>query len=103
MMEGRPADDNIEGWYEAASHCDENRIANIAFHSSSQLTSYTHTPLAQVRLPTILVHQAVIPPDLTPDLDLDTLIPVGVVTEEAEVCEVETGEEIMDVSDLALS
>ena len=35
MMEGRPDDDDVDGWYVAASRCDENRTTNAAFHSSS--------------------------------------------------------------------
>ena len=35
MMEGRPDDDDADGWYAAASRCDENCTTNAAFHSSS--------------------------------------------------------------------
>src|SRR6266536_419313 len=45
MMEGRPADGDIEAWYSTASRCDENRAANAAFHSSSGSTSSIYPPL----------------------------------------------------------
>ena len=45
MMEGRPADGDIEAWYSTASRCDENRAANTAFHSSSGSTSSIYPPL----------------------------------------------------------
>src|SRR6266516_831483 len=49
MMEGHPGYDDIEAWHSAASRCEENRMANAAFHSSSRSTSYicpllTRTP-----------------------------------------------------------
>jgi hypothetical protein len=44
MMEGRPEDDDIEGWYAAASRCDENRMANAAFRSTSKSVPSVRTP-----------------------------------------------------------
>jgi len=61
MMEGRPADDDIEEWYSAASRCDENRIANAAFRSSFRPTPYVRPPLTQVRLPMVPARQTIIP------------------------------------------
>src|SRR6266516_4392809 len=45
MMEGHPADGDIEAWYSTASRCDENRATNAAFHSSSGSTSSISPPL----------------------------------------------------------
>jgi len=57
MMEGRPEDDDIEGWYSAASRCDENRAANAAFHSSSRSPFSTRFPVTQAHTPTIPARQ----------------------------------------------
>ena len=51
MMEGRPDDDDIEGWYSAASRCDENRAANAAFHSSSRPLLSTRIPVSRPPMP----------------------------------------------------
>src|SRR6266487_2790990 len=55
MMEGRPGDDDVDGWYVAASHCDENRTANAAFHSSSRPQINTRFPSTQTRIPALPV------------------------------------------------
>jgi len=57
MMEGRPEDDDCEGWYSAASRCDENRAANAAFQSSLRSPFSTRFPVTQVRTPTIPARQ----------------------------------------------
>ena len=44
MLEGRPADDDILAWYEAASLCDENRLTNAAFNAAFHAPTTTHTP-----------------------------------------------------------
>ena len=49
MMEGRPDDDDADGWYAAVSRCDENRTANAAFHSSSRPLMNTRFPSIQTR------------------------------------------------------
>src|SRR5918999_5022505 len=50
MMEGCPDDDDADGWYAAASRCDENRTMNAAFCSSSQLQISARFPFAQARV-----------------------------------------------------
>jgi hypothetical protein len=37
LTEGRPSDDSLQQWYAAAILCDENRIANEAFWTHSQI------------------------------------------------------------------
>jgi hypothetical protein len=61
MMEGRPADDDVEGWYSAASRCDENRVANAAFRSLSRSMPYIRSPSTQTRFPALPTCQAVNP------------------------------------------
>ena len=78
MMEGRPADDDIEEWYSAASRCDENRVANLAFQSSSRSTTYAHPPLPQVRLPNVPARQATAPSHPTPTSTLNNPVPMDV-------------------------
>jgi hypothetical protein len=58
---GRPSDNTPKQWYNAVIICDENRIANEAFRTSSQMASHSemiaqpgtmfHKPLAAVRWP----------------------------------------------------
>jgi len=62
MMEGRPDDDDVNGWYVAASRCDENHAANAAFHSSSRPLVNSRFPSNQVRFSTPLVRPAPAPP-----------------------------------------
>lgn len=52
MVEGRPKDDDIEGWYLASSRCDENRTANAAFRSQSRPVPYVRPLLTQTRFST---------------------------------------------------
>src|SRR6266487_803092 len=62
MMEGHPEDDNIEGLYSAASRCDENRIANTAFHSVSRSTPSVRSSSFPTHFPTMPTHQTITNP-----------------------------------------
>ena len=62
MMEGHPEDDDIEGWYLAASCCDENRVANIAFHSASRSTPSIRSSSFPTRFPTMPTCQMITNP-----------------------------------------
>jgi Zinc knuckle/Retrotransposon gag protein len=44
MLGGRPADDDIDAWYKAASLCDENRLTNAAFNSAFHAPTTQHPP-----------------------------------------------------------
>lgn len=61
MMEGRPDDSDADGWYSAASRCDENRAANAAFRSSSRPLFNTRFPTAQTHAPVSSARPAVPP------------------------------------------
>ena len=61
MMEGRPEDDDFEGWYSAASRCEENRAANAAFHSSSRPPPSTRFQTVQGFIPKPPPSQVVAP------------------------------------------
>jgi hypothetical protein len=48
MPVGRPADDKLEDWYEAAALCDENRITNAAFFSAKLVPTWHTTSVFRV-------------------------------------------------------
>jgi hypothetical protein len=53
MGEGRPSNDEPEDWYAAARRFDENRTANLAFHSAVLTTNATIQPRSgfSIRMP----------------------------------------------------
>jgi hypothetical protein len=54
MVQGRPEDDDPDGWYAAARVLDANRAANLAFHSTQRTVAPTpslRTPFPTLRAP----------------------------------------------------
>jgi hypothetical protein len=49
MVQGRPRDDDPEGWYDAARRFDANRAANQAFHTTPRAPAAT--PIARTQFP----------------------------------------------------
>src|SRR6266487_4944608 len=59
MMEGHPEDDDIEGWYSATSCCNENHVANTAFHSASRSAPSVCSSSFPTRFPTMPTCQTI--------------------------------------------
>ena len=70
MMEGRPADDDIDEWYTAASQCDESHRANAAFRSSIKPMPSAHPQIFPTLSPALPVHPPN-PPRIPPSAPMD--------------------------------